>query len=140
YGIPDVLGREMERYVGRRVAVVGSGHSAMNALLDLADLQARAPRTTITWAIRRAAPGQMFGGGADDALPERGALGSRARTLIESGHVELVAGFSVGRVEQRADGVILADGNRAIGPFDEVICASGFRPDLAPTRELRLRL
>ena len=35
YGIPDVLGAERRRYAGRRVLVVGSGHSALNALLDL---------------------------------------------------------------------------------------------------------
>src|SRR4029450_9195305 len=33
YGIPDVLGLERARYAGRSVAVVGSGHSAFNALL-----------------------------------------------------------------------------------------------------------
>ena len=38
YGIPDVLGSARERYAGRAVAVVGSGHSAFNALLDLVDL------------------------------------------------------------------------------------------------------
>lgn len=35
YGIPDVLGPERDRYAGRRVMVVGSGHSAFNALIDL---------------------------------------------------------------------------------------------------------
>ena len=38
YGIPDVLGTQRTRYAGRSVAVVGSGHSAFNALLDLAQL------------------------------------------------------------------------------------------------------
>src|SRR4051812_20205302 len=35
YGNPDVLGKERHRYAGRRVLVVGSGHSAFNTLLDL---------------------------------------------------------------------------------------------------------
>src|SRR5207237_964346 len=35
YGNPDVLGRDRARYAGRRVLVVGSGHSAMGAVLDL---------------------------------------------------------------------------------------------------------
>ncbi|MCA9862674.1 MAG: NAD(P)-binding domain-containing protein, partial [Thermomicrobiales bacterium] len=37
-GVPDILGAELARYAGRRVLVVGSGHSAFNALLDLVDL------------------------------------------------------------------------------------------------------
>ena len=45
YGIPDVLGAERSRYAGRRVLVVGSGHSALNALLDLARLADDAPDT-----------------------------------------------------------------------------------------------
>jgi cation diffusion facilitator CzcD-associated flavoprotein CzcO len=48
YGIPDVLGAERKRYAGKRILVVGSGHSAFNALLDLADLAEQEPATEIT--------------------------------------------------------------------------------------------
>ena len=41
YGIPDVLGIERLRYSGQRVLVIGGGHSAANALLDLASLPKR---------------------------------------------------------------------------------------------------
>lgn len=135
YGIPDVLGADRARYDGKRVLVVGSGHSAMNALLDLSELGA-----SITWAMRRAAPGQMFGGGASDQLPARGSLGARGRALIESGRVELVSGFATARVLSQPQGVVLSDGQRTIGPFDEVVCATGFRPNLEMLRELRLGL
>lgn len=33
YGMPDVLGAQRERYAGRRVLVVGAGHSAAGTLL-----------------------------------------------------------------------------------------------------------
>lgn len=33
YGIPDVLGKNRTRYAGKHVAVVGGGHSAINAIL-----------------------------------------------------------------------------------------------------------
>src|SRR6185369_5199069 len=36
YGMPDVLGKARTRYDGKRVAVIGSGYSAINVLLDLA--------------------------------------------------------------------------------------------------------
>jgi hypothetical protein len=140
YGTADVLGRDRAGYAGKRVLVVGSGHSAMNVLLDLAVLAGQAPGTTITWAIRRRAAGLMFGGGANDALPERGGIGARARALVDSGAVELVTGFATARVTLGADGVVVSDGERALGPFDRVVAATGFRPDLAPLRELRLAL
>ena len=45
YGIPDVLDRDRERYAGRRVLVVGSGHSSFNAILDLVALRDSEPAT-----------------------------------------------------------------------------------------------
>jgi cation diffusion facilitator CzcD-associated flavoprotein CzcO len=38
YGIPDILGGARADYAGKRVLVIGGGHSAANALLDLARL------------------------------------------------------------------------------------------------------
>ena len=35
---------------------------------------------------------------------------------------------------------MIGDGDRQIGPFDEIIVTTGLRPDLAPLRELRLDL
>jgi SAM-dependent methyltransferase/cation diffusion facilitator CzcD-associated flavoprotein CzcO len=139
-GIPDVLGADRARYAGRRVLVVGSGHSAFNVLLDLVTLAAPAP-TAITWAVRRSEIGQMYGGGAADALPARGALGARLRDSVASGRVRLVTGFRVARVRRGADGVTVSalDG-RDLGPFDEIVGATGFRPDLAMLAELRLGL
>src|SRR5919107_3664725 len=97
YGIPDVLGRHGDDYASRSVLVVGSGHSVFNALIDLVDLAAVAPGTTITWAVRRPADHlrNLFGGGIADALPARGELGERVRALVEAGNFRLVTGFKV---------------------------------------------
>ncbi len=141
YGIPDVLGLQRHRYAGRRTLVVGSGHSAFNVLLDLATLAAGAPGTTVTWAVRRAEVGAMYGGGAADALPARGSLGARLRTLVESERVRLVTGFRTAELREDGGGVSVVDaGGRALGPFDEIVAATGFRPDLAMLGELRLDL
>lgn len=140
HGVPDVLGRDRARYAGRRVLVVGSGHSAMGAVLALAHLAEVAPATRVTWAVRRPVAGLMFGGGAGDALPARGGLGARARALVDAGTVRLVTGFATTRVTRAATGVTLSDGATELGPFDEVIAATGFRPDLSVLRELRLAL
>jgi thioredoxin reductase len=139
YRIPDILDRDRDRYAGRRVLVVGSGHSAFNAILDLVTLRDSEPATEIVWAIRGDALGRKYGGGGADQLPARAALGDTIRRLVEDGSIELVSGFharDVSRVQHR---VSVADGARTI-TADEVIAATGFRPDLSLLGELRLDL
>ena len=140
YGIPDVLGAERARYAGRRVLVVGSGHSAFNALLDLSALAGEAPGTAITWAVRRPTLGQVFGGGERDLLAARGALGARVRRLVEAGALCLVTGFTTRRLVATDDGIVVAGEDAALPPVDEIIATTGFRPDLTPLGELRLAL
>ncbi|MDQ3653799.1 MAG: NAD(P)-binding domain-containing protein [Chloroflexota bacterium] len=142
YGIPDVLGGARERYAGRGVLVVGSGHSAFNVLIDLVDLADEAPGTKITWAIRR--PGDqarnLFGGGINDALPARGELGARVQRLVADGRLQLVTGVRIAKLEQTADGIVVSGQDSVLPPVDEIIAATGFRPDLEPLSELRLGL
>jgi glycine/D-amino acid oxidase-like deaminating enzyme len=137
YGIPDVLGRDRGRYAGKRTLVIGSGHSAFNAVLDLADLARREPGTEVVWAVRRADVGLMFGGGSRDALPARGSLGERLRRLVESGEVDFVTGFRVERLARTERGIVVECGERVVGPVDEIVATTGFRPDLGMLRELR---
>ena len=140
YGIPDVLGRERPRYAGRRTLVVGSGHSAFNALLDLAWLGTEEPGTAITWAVRRREMGLLFGGGSKDALPARGSLGAKLRQLVDLGVIEMVTDFRIDQVVAMDDGVVVLGGTKAIGPVDEVVVATGYRPDLDMLREIRLAI
>jgi thioredoxin reductase len=140
YGVPDVRGLARDRYAGRRVLVVGSGHSAFNALLDLADLAAEHPDTTVTWAIRRGAARDLYGGGEADALPARGQLGQRLQHLVDSGALTLVTGFRIAALRSTDGGIsVVGDDGRTLAT-DEVIAATGFRPNLSLTRELRLAL
>jgi thioredoxin reductase len=141
YGIPAPLGADRSRYAGRRVLVAGSGHSAFNVLLDLVALADVAPATEITWAIRRADVGELYGGGSADALPARGELGTRLQSAVKNGRVKLVTTFKTAAVRCADQGVSVTDiGGRVLGPFDEIIAATGFRPDLSLTHELRLDL
>src|SRR5262245_55338756 len=103
YGIPDVRGTERARYAGRFVAVVGGGHSAFNALLDLAQLSTTEPGTTITWVVRREDVTAAYGGGAADTLPARGELGTRLRTLVDAGQIRLVAGLRTAALERMTE-------------------------------------
>jgi len=144
YGIPDVLGRDRTIYQGRKTLVVGAGHSAANVLLDLACLAEQDPQTSIVWATRSANLMRVYGGGSADKLPARGELGFRLKALVESGQIALMPNFSATRV-RAADGRIIvsdetAGGKHEIGPINRVIVATGQRPDLNLTRELRLDL
>jgi cation diffusion facilitator CzcD-associated flavoprotein CzcO len=143
YGIPDVLGKERSRYAGKRVAVVGGGHSAINAILELTDLHAAAPDTHITWILRKANVASTYGGLDNDQLPGRGLLGVRIKQLVEVGAVEVVTPFFTTRLERTDAGVRLIgdmpEGERSI-VVDEIIAATGSRPDLSFLTELRLDL
>lgn len=143
YGIPDILGRSRARYSDRRVLVVGSGHSAMNVILDLLDLQEDRPGTRVIWALRRATLDAVFGGGAADALPARGALGTRVRQAVEAGRLQLLMPFRVRAIED-AGGPLRVEGLSGETPgtvlVDEIVGATGFRPDLDMLREIRLGL
>jgi thioredoxin reductase len=140
YGIPDVLGAERSRYAGKRVMVVGSGHSAFDVLLDLVELVEAEPDTAITWVVRKANISQLFGGGEDDQLPERGRLGMRLRAMVDQGALTMVTSFKTATLRNTEDGLLLSDGHRTLQPVDEVVAATGFRPNLDLTRELRLSL
>ena len=137
--LPDVLGRDRDRFAARRTLVVGSGHSAAGTLLALAALAADEPGTTVTWAIRAATPARSYGGGAADALPARGALGARLREHVHSGAITVLTGFAVRRLTPTSDGVEVSDGARSV-TVDRVVSATGFRPDHSITAELRLDL
>jgi thioredoxin reductase len=140
YGMPDVLGAHRDRYAGRRVLVAGSGHSALNTLLDLTRLTEDAPETTITWVIRRPAIGTLLGGARPDQLEERGKLGSRVQSLLTAGRLALVTGFHIDRITVSSDGVAVSSGDRVLPPVDEIVAATGFRPDWSILSELRLDL
>jgi len=144
YGMPDVLGKARARYAGKRVAVVGAGYSAINVLLDLAKLGDEAGAGMLFWVVRGRNMARIYGGGDADQLAARGKLGQHLKRLVESGRIRLVAGFAAEAIAERGSELVLTgiiDGNAvALPPVDEVVVATGQRPDLDLTRELRLEL
>ena len=140
YGIPDVLRAHRERYAGRRVLVAGSGHSALNALLDLARLAEEVPETRITWVVRRPTLDTLLGGKRPDQLEERGKLGARVHALLTSGRLIPVTGFHIDSIVSTGEGLVVRNGDRALPAVDEIVAATGFRPDWSILSELRLDL
>ena len=140
YRIPDTRDQDHKRFVSKRVAVVGSGHSAFNSLIELTDLAKDEPGTEVVWVVRKTDLSSTYGGESGDALPERGALGSHIRALVESKAIGLESGFRIASVERNELGVILVSEDSREILVDEIVANTGFRPNLTMLSELRLAL
>jgi cation diffusion facilitator CzcD-associated flavoprotein CzcO len=144
YGMPDVVGTQRQRYAGKRVLVVGTGHSAVGNLLALAELAETAPATSIVWCVRRKEVGKVFGNVQDTAPSVRAKLGIRLKALVETGLLELHTNFHISALHNQTDGIeVIGEAMNHETPritgIDEIIAATGARPDLEMTRELRTR-
>src|SRR5690606_19861859 len=144
YGIPDVKGVNKDRYKNKNVLVVGGGHSAINVLLDLADLQKDYPDTRLNWALRKKDVSTVYGGKEDDALEARGALGIRIEELVNSKKLNLFTPYFIHKLSTNGDGIeIIGETSgqiRAISNVDEIISNTGSRPNLEMIREVRVDL
>ncbi|WP_104176084.1 FAD-dependent oxidoreductase [Arthrobacter sp. Y81] len=138
--LPDVTGRDRASFAGRRVLVVGAGHSAANTLISLADLAKDEPDTRIRWAVRGDSAAKVYGGGDADGLPARGQLGGRVRRLVEAGKIELHTNFGIASLKALDSGVTVEAVDGRTLDADVVVPCTGFRPDLEILRELRLNL
>jgi thioredoxin reductase len=143
YGMPDVLREQRHRYAGKVVAVLGAGHSAAGTILDLAKLKESEPSTQIVWLLRGDNPEKSFGGGANDKLVARGELGRVFAQLIASGGVRVETGFRLTHITAAGARLRLGAESACCGRYvevEELIVATGFRPDLSFLRELRISL
>ena len=143
YGIPDVLGTTRSRYAGKRVVVVGSGHSAFNVILDLLALGEQAAGSEVVWVMRRENLDTVWGGGAADALEARGALGARAKQAVESGRLTVLSPYGIRSIARTGDRLSITGALRGVESTvtaDEVIVCTGFRPDLDMLGEVRINM
>jgi hypothetical protein len=143
YGMPDVRGRARSRYAGKTVAVLGAGHSAIGTLIELASLKREAPATEVLWLLRGTDPAKAFGGGANDKLAARGELGAVFAALVAAEEIRVEAGFGVTHLSSAVDRLRIGAGSSCCSRHvvvDELIVATGFRPDFSFVSELRTRL
>ena len=143
YGMPDVLGAARSRYAGKAVAVLGAGHSAIGTLIDLVRLKDEAAGTEVIWLLRGDRPEKAFGGGANDKLAARGELGATFARLVATGRLRVETAFGVTHLGEKDGRLRIGAGSGCCGRHvvaDELIVATGFRPDLGFLSELRLSL
>jgi hypothetical protein len=123
--------------------VLGAGHSAIGTLIDLARLAREVPETRPVWLLRGNDPAKAFGGGANDKLVARGELGSAFAALVAADRIRLETEFRVSEIVDEGSRLLLgagSNGARRQVTVDELIVATGFRPDLDFARELRIQL
>ncbi|WP_434500115.1 FAD-dependent oxidoreductase [Peribacillus frigoritolerans] len=143
YGIPNVEQLE-NRYQNKSTVVIGSGHSAINALLDLATLQQKFTDTKIYWVLRKKQINEVYGGQENDGLAARGELGIRIQQLVESGRINILTPFHINGVYPTNGQITVVgelDGEEfTLGDIDEIVVSTGFRPDTSFLNEVRINL
>lgn len=143
YEIPDVVGADRERYVGRQTLVVGGGHAAATTVAALAALSAQDAATQIAWVARRETTDGPVVEIANDPFPSRAALTRQVNQLAAqpSGPVEhlpqtFVDAISFDEATQKFH-VDLGGRSGAHRTFDRVVANVGHRPDADLYRELQ---
>ncbi|HZI95513.1 MAG TPA: flavoprotein, partial [Patescibacteria group bacterium] len=133
-----------DRLRGRRLLLVGHGHSAANALLMLEAVAVETPGTRVTWATR-SANRRPVAEAADDPLPERQRVASRANALAAGppNWLTVARRASIDGLEPEGAGggalrVTLSTGGVLV--VDEIIALTGYRPDLGFLSELALEI
>ena len=144
YGIPNVKKDHLEHYKNKNIVVVGGGHSAINVVLDLADIQKDYPQTQLNWVLRKDTMEKVYGVKQEDALEARGALGIRIEQLVNSGKLNVYTPFHILKLTKKENGIqIIGDLNgeiETINQIDEIISNTGSRPNLEMIREVRTDL
>lgn len=130
YTLPDVLGRDRAAFSGRHTLLVGCGYSAATVVRWFEALQASAPETRLTWAVRQAGAGLR--GSDDDPRAARRHLTQAALRLAEDppAWLTFVPDAGVERLEPgRPLRVALAGREPRTVPADEVVALVGYTSD-----------
>ena len=139
--LPDVTGRDRAAFAGRRVLVVGAGHSAANTLINLADLAKE--RTGHPDPVGR--PGRLRREGLRRRRRRRAARPRPARRPAappRRGRNHRTA-HRLRHRRPQIPGLAASPSTSVDGrtlEADVVVPCTGFRPDLDILRELRLNL
>lgn len=152
--VPDLLGQDRSRFLGRRVLVVGSGNSAATAIAQLAQLAGQDPHRgpRVVWATRRPSE-QPFAPRADDPLPSRRDLWQAANAAVTQQAVRWLPGWVVSQLSEQAHsrpgeimvtlrnvgGAAHAQGDECMKlPVDEILSLTGYGPDRSLYEQLQV--
>lgn len=144
YGLEDVLGEQRNRYIGKKILVLGSGYSAATTVSSLADLAEEHQDTWVIWAARttRTQPIRRI---PNDPLKERDRIAMRANNLAtrREGNVEfhnqtVVDGLEFLGPEQGFRVQARKAGKPILWEVERIIAQIGYTPDTEIYRELQV--
>lgn len=140
---PPNLMQQAERFTGKRILVLGNGHSAANTIVAFHELLQREAATQVIWAVRsdRTKPVSEV---ADDPLTERAAIVDAANALAAHppANLKVLRRTNVEEFHRLDNGestplkvVLKVWKNFETVEVDEVISLTGYRPNLDMLRE-----
>ncbi len=139
--IPDIEANPHE-WMGKRVLLVGGGHSAQTVARALATLARETPATQVTWALRH--PERRLRPIEGDRLPARGRLTRAASELAIGGApgLEVLPGFTVDGLERNGNGLNVAltrrDGSKVARHVHRIVSMCGYVGDHGLYRQLQV--
>jgi hypothetical protein len=148
YTLPDIVGRDRDRFVRRTTLIAGAGYSAATAVAALAELAHDEPRTRGIW-ITRHGQSQPLPAITNDPLVERAALTATVNRLatIDQSCITWRPGFAVQGISRHLNtrsflvaispvhdpsAVTVCEG------VDEILSLVGYRPDHSLYEELQV--
>ena len=145
----DFDGEDMQRWSGKKILLIGHGHSAANAVVALSKVLKKNPATQLLWAVRsdKTKPATEV---PDDPLVERGYIVDAANELahhpLENMQVQrrtTIEAFGLANEQQNSQVArppikvkLKVWKNFQEVEVDEVISLTGYRPDLEMLCEL----
>lgn len=135
------LASHLEKLPGKRILLVGHGHSAATAVLWLEELAERSTSTHVTWAVRSANRRPVLEI-ADDPLPERQrvAAGANDRAQEPASFLSVERRSIIEELVSNGDQMQVTFRGGRSQTFDEIISLTGYRPDLTFLTELALEI
>jgi thioredoxin reductase len=139
--IPN-LAVQTQSWADKTILLVGAGHSAQTAIVDLAELAQVHSSTRIFWPIRRSRP--EWNVLPDDPLPARAALIRRAQELAKgaSPAVTTLCGVAIDALSQDNGKLVVtlrqADGDTTTIAVDRILSLTGFAGDHQLYRQLQV--
>lgn len=143
HDIPDPAA-DPGSWAGRRILLVGGGHSAQTAARSLVALAREAPDTRIVWLLRSAPPPSGWGSPEDDPLAERRTLAEDTTRLVHerpeglevvTGVVEEIRALGGEAVATRVRGT---DGSVRTFEVDRIVALTGRVGDAGLYRQLQV--
>ncbi|MCI0566840.1 MAG: NAD(P)-binding domain-containing protein [Acidobacteria bacterium] len=143
YELDDPLGRDRERYAGKRTLLVGCGYSAATSMKAMRRLAEEATGTSVLW-VTRSTENHPYPILLDDPLPGRAALVEEANRIASggAGGIQRLPGREVESIRPLEDGSLEVHLGSAKGEerhlVDRILANVGYQPDRALYAELQI--